>query len=118
MECHDRDQRRAPSTAATLTVALAGNPNAGKTTLFNRLTQMRERVGNYPGVTVERVAGRMRTPSGREVEIIDLPGSYSLTARSPEEKIALDVIRGQVRGTPPPDLLVVLVDASNLERNL
>jgi ferrous iron transport protein B len=118
MEFHDNPPRRAPETTATLTVALAGNPNAGKTTLFNHLTQMRERVGNYPGVTVERVAGRLRTSTGREVEIIDLPGSYSLTARSPEEQIALDVIRGQVRGTPPPDLLIVVVDASNLERNL
>lgn len=107
---------QAPS--GPLVIALAGNPNAGKTTLFNRLTRSRAKVANYPGVTVERVMGRFRTPSGREVEAIDLPGTYSLAAQSPEEKVALDVIAGRVRGTPAPHLVVAVIDASNLERNL
>jgi ferrous iron transport protein B len=107
-----------PATPPALTVALAGNPNAGKTSLFNRLTRLRAKVGNYPGVTVEKVTGRLRTPRGREVEVIDLPGSYSLAARSPEEQVALDVILGTVPGTRAPDVIVAVVDASNLERNL
>ena len=96
-------------------IALAGNPNSGKTSLFNRLTGLRQRVGNYPGVTVERRSGT--TFLGAEpVEVVDLPGAYSLIARSRDESIAFDVITG-VR-EPPPDLVVCVVDASNLLRNL
>jgi ferrous iron transport protein B len=94
-------------------VALAGNPNCGKTTLFNALTGLRHRVGNYAGVTVERREGRL---SGTDVTILDLPGTYSLNARSPDEEIARDVLLG--RFPPVPELVLVVIDASNLERNL
>lgn len=114
--CHDSVD--AASQRAGLRIALAGNPNAGKTTLFNRLTRLRAKVGNYPGVTVERISGTLRTPSGRAIAVIDLPGTYSLTAHSPEEQVALDVLAGKVAGEPPPHIVVVVADASNLERNL
>jgi ferrous iron transport protein B len=101
----------------TSTVALIGNPNTGKTTLFNALAGMRQRVGNYPGVTVETKKGQML--AGDEViDLIDLPGTYSLAPRSPDEMVAVDVILGQQKGEPRPDAVVDIVDASNLERNL
>jgi ferrous iron transport protein B len=93
--------------------ALAGNPNCGKTTLFNALTGLRHRVGNYAGVTVERREGRM---TGSDVTLLDLPGTYSLNARSPDEEVARDVLLGL--HPPKPELVLVVVDASNLERNL
>jgi len=99
-------------------IALVGNPNAGKTTVFNALTGMRQKVANYPGVTVERKEGKCRTPSGRIVTILDLPGAYSLESRSPDEDIVRDVLLGLRQDTPRPDMVVVIVDASNLERNL
>ena len=76
-------------------IAIAGNPNAGKTTLFNALTGTRQKVANYPGVTVERKVGHLRLPSGEAVDVVDLPGCYSLAARSPEEQIAHDVLIGR-----------------------
>jgi ferrous iron transport protein B len=96
----------------TLTIALAGNPNSGKTSIFNRLTGARQSVGNYPGITVDRKEGHFRW-KGREVRVIDLPGTYSLTAGSPEELIARNVILEE-----NPDIVINVVDASNLERNL
>ena len=99
----------------TLTVALVGNPNTGKTSLFNQLAGMNQRVGNYPGVTVETKKGVCRH-DGRSFDLIDLPGTYSLSARSPDEMLAVDVILGH--GEHKPDLVVTIVDASNLERNL
>lgn len=114
----------APSSASTtrgggaLRIALIGNPNTGKSTLFNALTGMRQRVGNYSGVTVERVEGRYRTDSGDLVTVLDLPGTYSLSASSPDEEIALGVLLGRVEGLPQPDVVVVVLDAPNLERNL
>src|SRR5947208_9200455 len=101
----------------TLTVALVGNPNAGKTTLFNALSGLRQRVGNYPGVTVETKKGQM-TGAGPVRYVIDLPGTYSLAPRSPDEMLAVDVILGQQAGESRPDVVVSIVDASNLERNL
>src|SRR5438445_10379133 len=98
-------------------LALVGNPNTGKTTLFNALSGMHQRVGNYPGVTVETKKGSM-TVAGRSFEIIDLPGTYSLAPRSPDEMVAVDVILGQQAGESRPDVVVSIVDASNLERNL
>lgn len=93
-------------------VALAGNPNAGKTTIFNTLTGSQQHVGNWPGKTVERKSGQFAC-NGLTVEIVDLPGAYSLSAYSPEEVIARDFIIHE-----NPDLTIVVVDATNLERNL
>src|SRR5437016_8660714 len=101
-----------------LTVALAGNPNSGKTTLFNALTGLRQKVANYPGVTVEKKTGRCKLSGGRWINIIDLPGTYSLISRSPDELIAMEVLRGLRPDTPAPDAVIVVVDASNLQRNL
>jgi ferrous iron transport protein B len=98
-------------------VALLGNPNTGKTTLFNALAGMRQRVGNYPGVTVETKKGAF-TCQGKKFELIDLPGTYSLAARSPDEMVAVDVILGRQEGESRPAVVVSIVDASNLERNL
>lgn len=101
-----------------MTVALAGNPNSGKSTIFNALTGLRQKVGNYPGVTVEKKTGRCELPDGRWVDVIDLPGTYSLVARAPDEQITMEVLRGLRPDVPPPDVVVVVVDASNLQRNL
>src|SRR5271155_2890815 len=98
-------------------VALVGNPNTGKTTLFNALAGMRQQVGNYPGVTVETKKGKLHF-HGQTIEIIDLPGTYSLAARSPDEMLAVDVILGHQLGGERPDAVIVIVDASVLERNL
>ena len=100
------------------TVALVGNPNAGKTTLFNALTGMHQRVGNYPGVTVEQKEGLLPLTPSLSVKIIDLPGMYSLTPHSPDEQIAHNVLFGEQVGSPPVDIVINVVDASNLERNL
>ncbi len=94
-------------------MALAGNPNSGKTTLFNNLTGARQHVGNWPGVTVEKKEGACEYGDGRRLKVVDLPGTYSLTAYSPDEAIARDYIAEQ-----KPDVVVNIVDASNLERNL
>ena len=99
-------------------VALLGNPNTGKSTLFNALTGMRQRVGNFPGVTVERLEGSYRDADGRRVEVIDLPGCYSLSPRTPDEAIAMDVLLGRAKNVPAPDVVVVVIDALHLERNL
>ena len=107
-----------PRDEGVLHVALIGNPNTGKSTLFNALTGMRQRVGNYSGVTVERVEGRYRAESGGLVTVLDLPGTYSLSASSPDEEIALGVLLGRTTGVDAPDVVVVVVDAQNLERNL
>ena len=97
-------------------VALAGNPNVGKTTVFNLLTGLRQKVANYAGVTVERKTGRLIDHP--EVEIIDLPGTYSLNPKSLDERVAYDVLTGRMAGEPAPDVVVCVVDATNLERNL
>jgi ferrous iron transport protein B len=105
--------------ATTRRVVLAGNPNSGKTTLFNALTGLRAKVGNYPGVTVERKEGRLLgAPKERPVIVLDLPGTYSLSPQSLDEQIARDVLFHRVPEVPPPDLVVVVVDAANLQRNL
>ena len=98
-------------------IALAGNPNAGKTTLFNALTGLKQRVGNYPGVTVDKKEGRLALRDGDAV-LLDLPGTYSLSPKSPDEAIARDVLLGLREDTAAPDAVVIVVDASNLERNL
>lgn len=98
-------------------VALLGNPNTGKSTLFNRLTGIHQRVGNYPGVTVEKKLGTVGI-NGKPVTFIDLPGTYSLAAESADEKVVLDVLNGLVEGIPKPDIAVCVVDATNVKRNL
>ena len=99
-------------------VALVGNPNCGKTALFNLLTGSRQKVANYAGVTVERKEGRLRTDNGKTVRVLDLPGAYSLYPRSPDERVTIDVLNGCARGEKQPDLVVCVVDATNLRRNL
>jgi ferrous iron transport protein B len=100
-----------------LTVALLGNPNTGKSTLFSALAGIPTRIGNYPGVTVEEKVGRF-THRGTTIDLIDLPGIYSFTPQSPDEQVAIDVLRGRMVNMPTPDCIVVAVDATNLERNL
>jgi ferrous iron transport protein B len=99
-------------------VALVGNPNCGKTALFNLLTGARQKVANYAGVTVERKVGTTRLADGRNVSVIDLPGAYSLTPATPDEQVTLDVIEGRRRGEDAPDAIVAVVDATNLRMNL
>jgi ferrous iron transport protein B len=101
----------------TPTIALVGNPNTGKTTLFNALAGMRQRVGNYPGVTVESKKGRL-LHQGQAFELVDLPGTYSLAPRSPDEMVAVDLLLGRQPGEHRPDVVLAIVDASNLERHL
>ena len=98
-------------------VAIVGNPNAGKTSLFNALTGSNQKVGNYPGVTVEKVSAELKL-SGERIECIDVPGLYSLSPASEDERVAVDVIMGRAKGVAKPGLLVCVLDASNLERNL
>jgi ferrous iron transport protein B len=101
----------------TLTVALVGNPNTGKSTLFNALSGLRQRVGNYPGVTVEMKKGQFKA-NGISVDLIDLPGTYSLAARSPDEMVAVDLLLGRRPEEPRPDVVLSIVDATNLDRHL
>ena len=113
-------------TAATLAenglkpacIALVGPPNSGKTTLFNTLTGGRQKTANYPGVTVERKSGFLKTPAGHAVEVLDLPGSYSLRARSPDEAVTRDVVLGRQRRETLPDAIVCVTDATNLNQHL
>jgi ferrous iron transport protein B len=106
-----KGRRRAP------VVVTIGNPNTGKSTVFNALTGLRQRVGNYPGVTVEKTLGTMRLPIG-EVMLVDLPGTYSLSAQSPDEMVAVDVLQGQMSDIGLPDAVLLVADAANLRRNL
>ncbi|WP_293777098.1 ferrous iron transporter B [Sphingosinicella sp.] len=99
-------------------VALVGNPNAGKTSLFNALTGARQKVGNYPGVTVERKVGAMQLPDGSNVEIVDLPGTYSLSPHSPDEQVTRDVLMGEHGIERAPDAIICVVDATNLRNHL
>ena len=108
----------APNQAPRWSVALVGNPNCGKTALFNLLTGARQKVANYAGVTVERKVGLTRLKNGRTVSIIDLPGAYSLTPATPDEQITLEVIEGRRHGEAAPDAIVAVVDATNLRMNL
>jgi ferrous iron transport protein B len=100
------------------TAALVGNPNAGKSALFNALTGARQKIANYPGVTVERKAGRVTLPSGEPVELIDLPGAYSFEPSSPDEEVTRKVVHGEFAGEATPEVLILVVDAANLEQHL
>ena len=106
------------SPAPPLLYALVGNPNCGKTTIFNALTGLRQKVANYPGVTVEKKVGECFSQHGKPMRLIDLPGAYSLNARSPDEAVLRDVLLGRRTDTPRPDRVICIADASNLERNL
>ena len=109
-----------PTTASTRTptYALVGNPNCGKSTLFNALTGLKQKVGNYPGVTVEKRVGTTYSQHGQPITVIDLPGAYSLAARSPDEAVTRDVLLGRRTDTAQPDRVLCILDATNLERNL
>jgi len=109
---------RSPFGSRTPVYAFVGNPNCGKSTLFNALTGLKQKVGNYPGVTVEKKIGETYSQHGHPIKIIDLPGAYSLAARSPDEAVLRDVLLGRRADTPQPDRIVCILDASNLERNL
>lgn len=104
-------------TPGPLTVALLGNPNVGKSTLFTALAGIPTRVGNYPGVTVEEKVGRF-THRGRAIDLVDLPGTYSLAPQSPDERVAVDVLHGRMPGVSRPDCILVVADATNLPRNM
>src|SRR5216110_1466587 len=111
-----KSARKTPSPAY---VTVTGNPNCGKTTLFNALTGLRAKVGNYAGVTVERKEGRLLGTSKKSpILVLDLPGTYSLSPQSLDEQIARDILFHRLPEVPPADLVVVVVDASNLQRNL
>ncbi|WP_109354221.1 ferrous iron transporter B [Sphingorhabdus sp. EL138] len=99
-------------------IALAGNPNAGKSALFNALTGARQKIANYPGVTVERKSGHFQLANGRPVELVDLPGSYSLDPTSPDEAVTRSVIMGEQKGERQPDAIVIVLDAANLDNHL
>ncbi len=108
----------ANSTSRVPVYALVGNPNCGKSTLFNALTGLKQKVGNYPGVTVEKKVGTTYSQHGQPITVIDLPGAYSLAARSPDEAVTRDVLLGRRSDTAQPDRILCIVDATNLERNL
>lgn len=105
------------SEAAPL-IVLAGNPNAGKSALFNALTGARQKIANYPGVTVERKSGHFQMPDGRPAELVDLPGSYSLDPTSPDEAVTRSVIMGEQQGERKPDAIIIVLDAANLDNHL
>src|ERR1700691_829085 len=106
------------SLTAPKAVAVIGPPNSGKTTLFNRLTGLRQKVANFPGVTVEQHTGVAALPDGRTIRLIDLPGVYSLSPRSEDEQIAYDVLTGQRSDTPKPDAVLLVLDSTNMARHL
>ena len=107
-----------PASSGFQSVAIVGPPNSGKSTLFNRLTGLRQKVANFPGVTVEHHVGYIRNQADEEVALIDLPGIYSLTPKSEDERVTIDVLNGCIDGTPKPDAIVVILDATNLSRHL
>ena len=108
----------AASTGRSHVVALVGPPNSGKTTLFNRLTGLRQKVANFPGVTVEHHLGKLALPNGREAFLVDLPGVYSLNPRSDDERVTRDVLAGEMKGIPKPDAVLLILDCTNLARHL
>ena len=119
MTCHAVAQSKDTAVGTPYrTVAVVGPPNSGKTTLFNKLTGLRQKVGNFPGVTVEHHTGHMRSSDGAEVALIDLPGVYSLTPKSEDEKVAVDVLTGQMPGMAPVDAVVLVLNSTNLHSHL
>ncbi len=118
MSCHAVAQPRDEALGSYRTIAVVGPPNSGKTTLFNRLTKLRQKVGNFPGVTVEHHTGYIRDANGEEVALIDLPGVYSLTPKSEDEKVAVDVLTGKMPGTAAPDAIILVLNSTNLHTHL
>jgi len=119
MSCHTVARAEDPPAASSRrTVAVVGPPNSGKTTLYNRLTGLRQKVGNFPGVTVEHHIGYLRDANGDEVALIDLPGIYSLVPRSEDERVAVDVLHGAMPGMPRPDGVIVVLNSNNLNTHL
>src|SRR5215475_14422239 len=119
MTCHPvaRPENETVATAYR-TVAVVGPPNSGKTTLYNRLTGLRQKVGNFPGVTVEHHVGYLRDQLGEEIALIDLPGIYSLTPKSEDERVAVDVLHGKMPGMERPDAVIVVLNSNNLHSHL
>src|ERR1700720_1141355 len=99
-------------------VAIVGPPNSGKSTMFNRLTGLRQKVANFPGVTVEHHMGRVKLDGDREVYVVDLPGVYSLTPRTEDERVTHDVLTGHMKDLPKPDAVLLILDSTNLGRHL
>jgi len=118
MSCHPVAQLEPEAQSAVRTLAVVGPPNSGKTTLFNRLTGLRQKVGNFPGVTVEHHRGFIKDGSGNEIALIDLPGVYSLSPKSEDEKVAVEVLLGQMPGMSKPDAVILVLNANNLSRDL
>jgi ferrous iron transport protein B len=119
MTCHTAARPEDGSVAtAYRTIAVVGPPNSGKTTLYNRLTGLRQKVGNFPGVTVEHHIGYLRDQLGEEVALIDLPGIYSLTPKSEDERVAIDVLQGKMPGTSRPDAVILVLNSNNLHSHL
>ena len=116
-ETHVRLQDIPVSRQPDVSIAVVGSPNSGKSTLFNRLTGLRQRIGNYPGVTVERHIGTLKTDN-QTIELVDLPGTHGLSAHSLEEHITVDAVLGRIEGTQPPDAVLAVVDATNLYQGL
>jgi len=121
-DCHGCSVATLPPPPAISTrrhiVAIVGPPNSGKSTLFNRLTGLRQKVANFPGVTVEHRMGKVKVESGREVFAIDLPGVYSLEPRTEDERVTHDVLLGQMKDLPKPDAVLLILDSTNLARHL
>src|SRR5467141_2159694 len=120
-DCHGTPVATLPQPQApgkTHIVAIVGPPNSGKSTLFNRLTGMRQKVANFPGVTVEHHVGRAKTGGNREIILVDLPGVYSLNPRSEDEQVTRNVLGGEMDGVPKPDSVLLILDCTNLARHL
>src|SRR5438128_4622875 len=121
-DCHGCSVATLPPPPAIPTrrhiVAIVGPPNSGKSTLFNRLTGLRQKVANFPGVTVEHRMGKVKVESGREVFAVDLPGVYSLEPRTEDERVTQDVLLGQMKDLPKPDAVLLILDSTNLARHL
>ncbi|HWR35454.1 MAG TPA: ferrous iron transporter B [Clostridia bacterium] len=116
--CHTGAATESASERSARTIAVVGPPNCGKTTLFNRLTGLRQKVGNFPGVTVEHHTGYLRNSNGEEVALVDLPGVYSLQPKSEDERVTVDVLTGKMESVGRPDSVILVVDSTNLNRHL
>src|SRR6185437_7751677 len=120
-DCHGCSMAALPAPSPFIKrhiVAIVGPPNSGKSTLFNRLTGLRQKVANFPGVTVEHRMGRVKLEPGREVFVVDLPGIYSLNPRTEDERVTHDVLSGQMKDLPKPDAVLLILDSTNLSRHL